>query len=84
MTLQQKVKAACDICGITLTELAERMGTSQQNFSKRLKVGKFTQEELEKIAKALHCEYRSGFYFPDGSKIELKALCINLHSAFLF
>ena len=28
------------------TELAQKMGMSQQNFSKRLKVGKFTQEEL--------------------------------------
>ena len=70
MTLQQKIKAACELAGITLTELAEEFGTSQQNFSQRLKVGKFTQEELERIAKILHCTYKSGFYFSNGSIIE--------------
>ena len=70
MTLQQKVKAACDLAGMSLTELGTRLGMSQQNFSKRLKVGKFTQEELEKIADALGCQYVSSFIFENGSKIE--------------
>ena len=50
ITLQKKVKASCELAGMSLTELAEKLGMSQQNFSKRLKVGKFTQEELEEIA----------------------------------
>lgn len=70
MSLQQKVKVCCDIRGITLKELGAKLGMSQQNFSKRLKVGKFTQAELEEIAKALNCEYHSYFIFADGSKIE--------------
>ena len=41
------------------TELGQKMGMSQQNFSKRLKVGKFTQEELEEMGKYLGCEYIS-------------------------
>lgn len=36
------------MAGMTQTEFAKRMGMSQQTFSSRLKVGKFTQEELEK------------------------------------
>lgn len=52
-----------------MTELAHKLGTSQQNFSKRLKVGKFTQEELEEIAKALGATYISVFEFPNGNKI---------------
>ena len=43
---------------------------SQANFSKRVKVGKFTQEELEEMGKALGAEYKSGFYFQDGNKVE--------------
>ena len=43
---------------------------SQQSMSNRLKTGKFTQEELEQMGKALGAEYRSGFYFPDGNKVE--------------
>lgn len=69
ITLQQRVKASCELAGISITELAERMGTSQQNLSKRLKVGKFTQEELEEIAKALGANYISVFEFPNGTRI---------------
>ena len=54
---------------MTITELGLKMGMSQQNFSKRLKVGKFTQEELEKMADILGCKYISCFEFPNGSRI---------------
>ena len=70
INIQQKIRAACNIADITLTELGGKMGMSQQNFSKRLKVGKFTQEELEEMAKILGCEYISCFSFPDGSKVQ--------------
>jgi len=63
------VKAACDIAGISQTELGQKMGMSQQNFSKRLKVGKFTQEELEIMANYLGCKYISLFEFPDGKRV---------------
>lgn len=43
---------------------------SQASISKRVKTGKFTQEELEKMAQIMGAEYRSGFYFPDGNKAE--------------
>lgn len=46
------------------------MGMSQASISKRVKTGKFTQEELEKMAQIMGAEYRSGFYFPDGNKAE--------------
>lgn len=69
ITLQQQVKAACNVAGISLTELANRMGMSQQNLSKRLKVAKFTQEELQQMAQCLGCKYVSYFEFEDGTKI---------------
>ena len=46
------------------------MGMSQTSISKRVKTGKFTQEELEIMASILGAEWKSGFYFPDGNKAE--------------
>jgi len=70
MTIKQKVVSACLQIGISQTELAKRLGMSQQNFSKRLKVGKFSDSELQNIANALGCKYHSYFEFSDGTKIE--------------
>ena len=70
ITIKQKIESACAMAGITVTELGRRVGMSQANISKRLKVGKFTQEELEAMGKALGAQYKSGFYFPDGNKVE--------------
>ncbi len=70
MTLQQKIDMAISYNGnITKKEIAERLGTSPQSFGQRLKIGKFTQEELEKIAAILDAEYISCFRFPDGKEI---------------
>lgn len=70
MKLKQKIETACKISGITVTELGARMGMSQQSISNRLKTGKFRQDELEKMAEIMGCEYHSIFIFPDGNKIE--------------
>ena len=68
--IKHKIEVACEIAGISVTELARRIGVSQQSIYKRLVTGKFTQEELERMASALGAEYKSGFYFPDGNKVE--------------
>lgn len=68
-TLQQQVKAACEVSGMSLTELGEKMGMSQQNFSKRLKVGKFTKEELAQMAKYLDADFHFYFEFENGTKV---------------
>lgn len=69
MTIQQKVKAACDVAGISVAELGRKMGMSQQNFSSRLKVGKFSKEEYEKMAEILGCELVFRFQFHDGTSV---------------
>lgn len=70
ITLQQKIKVACDTAGISLTELGAKMGMSQSSISKRVNTGKFTQEELEKMAAIMGCKYESMFVFPDGNEIK--------------
>lgn len=64
-----KIKLACTLSGISLAELARRIDTSPQNLSQRLKVGRFSKEELERIASALGAEFKMEFIFPDGSKV---------------
>ena len=58
------------MAGITVTELGRRMGMSQQTISYRLKTGKFRQDELEKMADIMGCEYHSYFIFSNGNKVE--------------
>lgn len=70
MTIRQKVKVCCEISGITLTDLAKKMGMSQQSMTNRLATGKFHQDELEKMAEILGCEYTSSFTYPDGTVVK--------------
>ncbi len=68
ITIQEQIKTACIHANISITELAKQFGISQPGFSQRMKTGKFTREELEKIAGILDCEYISYFKFPDGKE----------------
>lgn len=70
ITIQQKIMVARDIANITQAELARRMGMSPAALNKRIKTGKFSDEDFQNIAKALGAEYKSGFYFSDGNKVE--------------
>ena len=69
MTIPQKIKMAVAYKGISESELARRFETTPQAFSQRMKTGKFTSEDLEKIADALGAQFFFGFEFEDGTKI---------------
>ena len=45
------------------------MNVTPSAFGQRLKTGKFTKEELQKIASILDAEYISVFRFKDGKEI---------------
>lgn len=68
ITTDEQIRSAMLHAGINITELAKRFGISQPNMTQRLKNGKFTKEELHKIADILECEYISVFKFPDGKE----------------
>lgn len=70
ITIQQKIDMCCIAADISKTELAKRLGMTQPAFSQRLKTGKFSDQDFDKIAKAVGAKYYSGFIFPDGTKIE--------------
>lgn len=62
-------KGALEKAGVTMAELAEKLGYSNQNLFMRIKRNKFTDEELKQIAEILGCKYVCYFEFPDGTKI---------------
>lgn len=60
---------ACVHAGISRAELSRKLGyKTPQAFQKRYNTGKFTQEELEEIARTTGGEYISVFKYPDGTK----------------
>lgn len=69
MTIAQKVNMALSYKGMSLSELARRIGTTPQNLSQKVKRNTLTKEELEQIAEVLGCIWRAEFEFPDGMKI---------------
>ena len=69
MTVSDKIRILCIRRGITMRELALRMGMSPQNFSGKLKRESFSYQELEAMAKAADCQFRLEFVLPDGDVI---------------
>ena len=71
MECKQLVKIATATAGITQAELAARLGWSPQLLNNRLKTGKFTLDEWQRIAAALGADLLIGFHFPDGKQVTL-------------
>ncbi len=69
MNTSKKIKMALTFAEITEAELARRIGTSPQAFNQRMKTGKWSDADLDKIAEALGCEVVVEFRFPDGTTI---------------
>ncbi len=69
MDIPKKIKMAETYADIKEAELARRLGTSPQAFGQRMKAGKFSSADLEKIAEALGAEFFCCFRFPDGVEI---------------
>lgn len=66
MDIVKAIKMALAYAGISEAELARRLGTSSQAFGQRMKTGKFSSEDLNRIAMALDAEFFCGFKFSDG------------------
>lgn len=66
MNAKSKIKAACAAAGVPMSELAARLDMSPQSLNQRAKVGRFTLEEWEQIAKALGAEWVGQFVFEGG------------------
>lgn len=69
MTTSQLVKQLCKEQGVSIAELARRIGQSRQNLSKKLKRETLTLDELKKIAEELNVSFVQAFVLSDGSRI---------------
>ncbi len=49
----QVIRAILGLKNLTVAQLSELLGTSRQNFNKKLLRGNFTESDLEEIGKAL-------------------------------
>lgn len=69
MTVSQKIKMALAYKGMSEAELARKIGSSPSAFNQRMKTGRFSMSDFDKIASVLGAEFIFGFSFPDGTKI---------------
>lgn len=69
MAMREKIKILLIKRGMTASQLAEKMGISQPNLSKKMKRNNFSEKELEDIAKALDVKYEGFFFLEDGEKL---------------
>lgn len=68
-TMETQIKSLCVALGISVSELARMCGTSPQAFSQKMKRGKFSTDELKKVAEIAGCKYETAFILPDGERI---------------
>ena len=69
MTISQKIKMTLAYKGMSEASLARAIGTSPSAFNQRMATGKFSSDDLGKIATALGAEFICAFRFPDGTEI---------------
>ncbi|AMW98475.1 helix-turn-helix domain-containing protein [Rummeliibacillus stabekisii] len=69
MAMAKKIKMLLVEKEISLSELAEKLNTSQPNLSNKLKRDNFSEHELNEIAEILSVKYEANFVLEDGRKI---------------
>ena len=84
MNLETKIKMAMAFKNISQSKLAELIGTSPQNFNKKLKRETLSPAELDNISNALGATYHCFFEFEDGTRIsDIKKLSYLTYEGFL-
>lgn len=65
--MQRIIEPALAKANMSKTELGRKLGITQQAMSQRIQTGKFTLDELCKIAHCMGAEFNCSFEFPDGT-----------------
>ncbi|WP_418666453.1 helix-turn-helix domain-containing protein [Allofournierella sp.] len=68
MGMALKIKTILLERGMTIKELAAKIGTSGNNLSNKLSRDNLSEKELHAIAEALNCDYDGIFIFRDTGK----------------
>lgn len=69
LTITEKIGMALARRGLRPSDLARAWPCSPQNMIQRIKRGSFSNEEMQKIADIIGCEWIAEFRFPDGTRI---------------
>lgn len=69
LTMGEKVRILLKRKEVTLSELSNRLGTSTQNLTNKLKRDNFSMKELKDIAEALGCVFEGCFIDEDGERL---------------
>ena len=67
--MAEKIRILLRRKNITIIELSNRLGTTNQNLANKFKRDNFSMKELDEIAEALDCEFEGYFIDKDGEKI---------------
>lgn len=67
--MSEKIKIALIKKNMSITQLAEKLGSTPQNLYNKFKRDNFSEKELIEIAKALDIKYEAHFIFENGEKI---------------
>lgn len=68
LTAAEKIRMICKRRKLSLSALAEKLGSTRQNLSNKLSRDNFTEKEIGEIAAALDCEYEVVFTMKDSGE----------------
>lgn len=69
ITMGEKIRIVLKRRNMSMADLADALGYSRQNLSKKIKRDNFSEEELLKIAEKLNCEFIGSFKLLDTNEI---------------
>lgn len=65
LSTSEKIRILLKRRDMTVTELAEQLGTTRQNLTNKLTRDNFTESDLIHIASALDCNFKATFVMND-------------------
>lgn len=69
LSMGEKIRIVLKRRNLTVTELAEKVGTSRQNLTNKFKRDNFSEKELHQIAQALNCTFEGTFTLDESGEV---------------
>lgn len=69
LTFGEKIKVVLGRKGMSVSDLAEKLGQSRQNLNVKIKKDNFTEQDMRKIANILEVKFEGFFFLDDGTKV---------------
>lgn len=69
LSMGEKLKILLGRKGMSVHDLAEKLGQTRQNVNTKIKKDNFSEQDLHKIAEALDVKFEGFFFLKDGDRI---------------